>query len=179
MSLQQILGAPVELLQSAIDVADGNAQLVGLGVILPRRFVVGSLSPIWMSRWMSRCASSRLLLKLHNLLLHGDQLFRLGIVVLEAVAAHAAATLEKFLAGTQHCGAWSTTMSMAWHCWQPAWTFCLGVERPQPVLILPCALSTLSTCMPLPPWQGEQPIFLRVVDSQQFRVRVAGERADM
>ena len=108
----------------------------------------------------------------HDLLLHGHNFFRLAIVVLEAVAAHAAAILEEFLAVAQHRGVIHdhvhgvALLAAGLDIFQ-------GVERPQPVFIIAVRLLNTFQRHAVAAVAGRTAEFLRVVEPQQFGVGVA------
>src|ERR1035438_4199662 len=53
----------------------------------------------------------------------------------------------------------SVTISLTWHCWQPASMFSWWCSGHNQNLLYPCAFTTLETAAPLPPWHGVQPNF--------------------
>ena len=80
----------VELVRLQVDVADGQAQVVGLGIILARRFVIGSVVAGLDVLVDIQQELSALYTKLLDAALGRYEVLRLGIVSLETVAAHAA-----------------------------------------------------------------------------------------
>ena len=69
----------------------------------------------------------------------------------------------------------SVTTSLAWHCWQPASIFSLWCSGHNQNLLYPCAFSTLAERRAVASMARRAAELFRIVDLQQFFVRMAGE----
>ena len=170
----QVLGGHLKMVQPHGGLAGCHAQRVGLRVIVARRFIVrGVVAQVAIALGIAQVLVV-LRLQLLNLLLVGHQFFRLRVVTLEAMAANAAFPLEKLLAGAQ-------LRPMIHHHVRGVALLATGldvglvVQRPRPVLVFPMAHLHAIHLHPVAVVAGRATKFFRVVNSQQFRVRMAGE----